>query len=116
MFGNADKKIDKEAVVNAIVTRTGKSREEAERIADNWIQNYQNAKQKFNELKVKAEQQARETGATAASAVSKAGIFLFIGLVLGAGAAAVGGKLGEPHDIASRTVAESSTRSEYTDR
>ncbi|MCR4292161.1 MAG: hypothetical protein NUV76_04710 [Candidatus Kuenenia sp.] len=108
LFGNADKEIDREAVVNAISDSTGKSREETERIADKWIQNYQNAKKEFNKLKVKAEQQARETGAAAASAISKAGIFLFIGLLFGAAAAVGGGKLGEPHDIATRTVAESS--------
>lgn len=115
LFGNTDKKIDKETIVNTIVARTGKSREEADKIADNWIQTYQNAQQKFGELKGKAEHQARETGATVASAVSKAGIFLFIGLVLGAIAAAGGGKVGEPHDVATRAVAEKSTRSEYRD-
>ncbi len=99
LFRGADKKIDKEAMVNVIVNRTGKSREEADKIADNWIQKYQNAKREFDELKVKSEQQARETGAAAASAVSKAGIFLFIGLVLGAAVSAAGGKLGEPRII-----------------
>lgn len=112
LFSNGDKKIDKEAVVNAIVARTGKSHEEANRIADNWIQNYQNAKKELNEFKAKSEQQARETGAVAASATSKAGIFLFVGLVLGAAAAAAGGKLGEPHTAVSRTEVESTISSE----
>jgi hypothetical protein len=102
LFGNATKEVDREAVVNVIVTRTGKSREEANRIADNWIQTYQDAKRELSEFKTKAEQQARETGDVAASAISKAGIFLFIGLLFGAGVAAVGSKLGEPHDLASR--------------
>ncbi|MDN3512368.1 MAG: hypothetical protein QY310_15050 [Candidatus Jettenia sp. CY-1] len=112
LFSDGDKKIDKEAVVNAIVARTGKSPEEANRIADNWIQNYQNAKKELNEFKVKSEQQAREAGAVAASATSKAGIFLFVGLVLGAAAAAAGGKLGEPHTSVSRTEVESTISSE----
>lgn len=102
LFGNATKEVDREAVVNVIVARTGKSREEANRIADNWIQTYQDAKREFKEFKTKAEQQARETGDVAAAAVSKAGIFLFIGLLFGAGVAAVGSKLGKPHELASR--------------
>lgn len=113
LFGDATKEIDKEAVVNVIVARTDMSREEANRVADNWIQMYQDAKREFEELKAEAEQQARETGQAVATAVSRAGIFLFIGLIFGAIVAAVGGKLGEPHDVVSRKVTEDINRSEY---
>lgn len=104
LFGDASKSVDKQAVVNVIMARTGKSREEANRIADNWIQTYQNSKQKFEQLKKDAELQARKTGDAVAAAMSKAAIFSFIGLVLGALASAVGGKVGEPHDIVAQTV------------
>lgn len=116
LFGDATKEIDREAVVNVIVARTDMSREEANRVADNWIQMYQDTRREYEELKAKAEQQARETGQAVATAVSRAGIFLFIGLIFGAIVAAVGGKLGEPHDITSRSVSEDISRSEYKDR
>ncbi|MGE5441330.1 MAG: hypothetical protein ACM3UR_15860 [Bacteroidota bacterium] len=89
---------DRDAAVNVIMKRTGKSREEANQIVDNWIQTYNQSKQKLSTAKDSLERKARETGDTVAAAMSKAAIFAFIGLILGAVAAAFGGKLGEPHD------------------
>ncbi len=97
--GNIAENVDKEAVVNVIVQRTGKSREEANQIADNWMQSFQQAKTKFNQTKEEARIKAQKIADDAASAASKAGIFGFIGLVLGAVAAGWGGKVGEPHDV-----------------
>lgn len=96
----SDKGIDREAIVNVIVARTNMSRADAERTADNWIQTYNNAKTKFDQFKKDAEMQARKTGDVVAAAISKAAIFSFIGLILGALAAAIGGKVGEPHEVA----------------
>ncbi|MGE5354245.1 MAG: hypothetical protein ACM3P0_19315 [Acidobacteriota bacterium] len=90
---------DRDAAVNVIMKRTGKSREEANQIVDNWIQTYNQSKQKLSATKDTVIQKARETGDVVASAMSKAAIFAFIGLILGAVAAAFGGKLGEPHDM-----------------
>jgi hypothetical protein len=101
---NSKQGVDREAVVNVIVARTNMSRPEAERTADNWIRTYNNAKAKFDTLKSHAEIQARKTGDVVAAAVSKAAIFSFIGLLLGAIAAAVGGKIGEPHEIVTQRV------------
>lgn len=98
--GNIANAADREAAVNVIMKRTGKSREEANQIVDNWIQTYNQSKQKLSAAKDTLEQKARETGNTVAAAMSKAAIFAFIGLILGAIAAAIGGKLGEPHDLA----------------
>ncbi|HEX2866006.1 MAG TPA: hypothetical protein VHO03_03140 [Ignavibacteriales bacterium] len=98
--GNIVDAADREAAVNVIMKRTGKSREEANQIVDNWIQTYNQSKQKLAQAKDTLEQKARETGDTVAAAMSKAAIFAFIGLILGAVAAAFGGKLGEPHDTA----------------
>jgi len=98
--GNIANAADREAAVNVIMKRTGKSRAEANQIVDNWIQTYNQEKQKFAATKDSVIQKARETGDTVAAAMSKAAIFAFIGLILGAIAAAVGGRLGEPHDTA----------------
>lgn len=91
--------VDQEALVDIVVKRTGKSREEANQIVDNWINTFQDLKRESSQLARRAEQKTREVSDSVASAISQAAIFLFIGLVLGAGAAAVGGKVGEPHDI-----------------
>jgi ElaB/YqjD/DUF883 family membrane-anchored ribosome-binding protein len=97
--GNIAQEVDKEAVVNVIMQRSGKSREEANQIADNWIQTFQQSKAKFQQTTEEAKMKAQKVADDAASAVSKAGIFAFIGLVLGAAAAGFGGKVGRPDDI-----------------
>lgn len=96
--GNIANAADREAAVNVIMKRTGKSRQEANQIVDNWIQTYNQSKQKLSAAKDTLVQKARETGSTVAAAMSKAAIFAFIGLILGAVAAAFGGRVGEPHD------------------
>jgi hypothetical protein len=53
---------DSDAAVNVVMKRTGKSRAESEQIVDNWIASYNQAKEEFDTLKIKAEEQARETG------------------------------------------------------
>ncbi|MGJ7581800.1 hypothetical protein ACSFA3_16580 [Variovorax sp. RHLX14] len=81
---------DKEALINIIVARTGKSRAEAEQIAGNFQQTFDQAMAKYNELKAQAEQKAREAGDVAAKGVSHAawagvGIML-LGLLISAAA------------------------------
>jgi VIT1/CCC1 family predicted Fe2+/Mn2+ transporter len=104
LFEDPNIEIDRENIINVIVARTDLTREEANRIADSLIQTYQEARREFERLRVEAEQQAREAADALASAASRASIFLFIGLILGAAVAAVGGKLGEPHDIGTPNV------------
>lgn len=91
---------DRDAVVNVIMKRTGKSREEANQIVDRWENTFNQVKVKADSLKQEAGQKARVVGNDVASAISKASIFGFIGLVLSAAAAGFGGKVGEPHDTA----------------
>lgn len=105
--GNIASAADREAAVNVIMKRTGKSRQEANQIVDNWINTYNQSKQKLAQARDTVEQKAREAGDTIAAAMSKAAIYAFIGLIFGAIAAAVGGKLGEPHE---RAVAVSENR------
>lgn len=90
---------DREAAVNVIMKRTGKSRAEASEIVDSWVNTYERAKAQYKETRAKVGQRARVVGSDLASAVSKVAIYAFFGLLLGAIAAAVGGKLGEPHDV-----------------
>lgn len=81
---------DKDALINIIVARTGKSRAEAEQIAGNFQQTFDQAMSKYNELKAQAEQKAREAGDAAAKGVSHAawagvGVML-LGLLISAAA------------------------------
>lgn len=93
------KEIDKEAVTNVIMERTGKSRQEADQIATNWIQTFEQGKAEVKETVEQAKQDAEVMAEKTAEAMSKAGIYAFLGLLLGAGAAGFGGKVGEPHDV-----------------
>lgn len=85
---------DKEALVNIIVARTGKSRAEAEQIAANYEQTYNQAMARYNELKAQAEQKAREAGDAAAKGVSQAAWAGVGVLLLGFAVSAAGGFLG----------------------
>jgi ElaB/YqjD/DUF883 family membrane-anchored ribosome-binding protein len=75
---------DKDALVNIVAARTGKSKEEATQIVDNYAQAYQQAMQKVDELKQQAEQKAREAGEVAAKQLSRAAWSTLAMLLLGA--------------------------------
>lgn len=90
---------DKEALVNVIVARTGKSQQEASQIVDRWAQQYQQAAEKLQELQAKAKQAAAEAADQAAKAISAAALWAFVALIVGAIAAIIGGRLGTPRRI-----------------
>ncbi|MEO6920989.1 MAG: hypothetical protein ABI188_18205, partial [Collimonas sp.] len=85
---------DKDTLINIVAARSGKSREEAQKIVDNYAQAYDAALAKYQRLKVQAEQQAREAAATAAKGVSKAAWSSLAILLIGALVAAFGGWFG----------------------
>jgi len=97
--GNIAEQVDREAVANVIEARTNKSHGEALQIADNWIATFQQAKAKFQQTKNELTVKAKQTADDVASAISKASIFAFIGLILGAGASCFGGKFGAPNEV-----------------
>ncbi|MFD1872526.1 hypothetical protein [Hymenobacter bucti] len=94
--GNA---ADRDAAVNVVMKRTGKTRAESEQIVDNWISTAKQAQAKLAEAKVKAEATAREAGDAAASGLSKAALMMALGLGLGAAAAAFGGRRAVPQSV-----------------
>jgi hypothetical protein len=79
-----------------MVAKTGKSREEATAQVDKMISSVQQGKAKLDQTKAEAEQKARKTGEDVAGAMAKAGIFGFIGMVLGGIVSALGGMVGRP--------------------
>jgi len=78
-----------------VVQKIGKSREEATQEVDKMISGMQEGKAKLQQT----EQKARKTGDEVAGAMSKAGIFGFIGLLLGGIVSGIGGMVGRPRDV-----------------
>ncbi|MEA9554550.1 hypothetical protein VC273_00995 [Xanthomonas nasturtii] len=89
---------DRDALVNLIMARTGKPRAQAEQIADNYAQTYQQAMAQYAALKRTAEQKAREAGDVAARGVSRAAWTTLVLLILGAGIAFGAGRIGRRTD------------------
>lgn len=87
---------DRENLVNIMATKGNMSRTEAERNVDTMIQQYQQVAQGAQQGK----QQALQTTERVMDALSKAGLWLFVLLVLEAGAAALGGWLGSRREPA----------------
>lgn len=75
---------DKEALVNIVAARTGKSQQEAQQVVDNYARAYQQAAEQVKVLKAQAEQQTREAAQIAASNVSKAAWGTLVTLLIGA--------------------------------
>lgn len=90
--------VDREALVNIVMERTGQSRQEASQTVANWEQGYQEAyqaaREEWEQARIMAEQKAREWGDQAADAVAMAAWWTFIMLLLGAIASAVGANVG----------------------
>lgn len=84
--------LQRDDVTQAVADNSSLSPADAERAADVIVQEYEQMKPKFQELKLKAE----ETGQQVAETVSSAAIWAFVALILGLGTAAIGGSLGKP--------------------
>ncbi len=95
-IGNA---ADREAAVNVVMKRTGKSRAESEQIVDNWITTAKQAQAKLEQAKTQAAAAARKAADAAAEALSKASLLAALGLGLGAAIAAFGGWRTAPRTV-----------------
>ncbi len=93
---------DREALTNILVAR-GMTPQEANATVARWDTTYQQTAARYEQFKVDAEMQVRETGAGAADAVAKAALWTFVMLLLGAGAALFGGMMGAPRDMVDTT-------------
>lgn len=85
---------DKQAMVNVIVARTGKSEAEAGQIADNWIATYNKAAAQWQQTKQEAAAKAKDIADKAADVASTAAIITFFSLLIGAIVSAFGAKTG----------------------
>lgn len=89
---------DKDSVVNVIVARTGMSRTQAEAQVDRWAASYNSGNQANQQPGVTGttNTQAREVADDAIAIVSGGALWGFFMMLLGAGAALLGGAAGSP--------------------
>lgn len=85
---------DRQAMVNLIKARTGKTDEEANQMVDQAQQAYQQAYAKYQQLKADAEQKAREAADVAAKRISQGSWLLLISLIISGIVAALAGRMG----------------------
>jgi polyhydroxyalkanoate synthesis regulator phasin len=86
---------DREQLVNTLVTKSNMNRADAEKTVDGMIQQYQQVAQGAQQAK----QQALQTTEQAMDAISKASLWIFVLMLLEAGAAALGGWLGSRREV-----------------
>ncbi|MHC1765090.1 MAG: hypothetical protein AB9869_12450 [Verrucomicrobiia bacterium] len=89
----------REAALSALERYLGMSRPEAESKLAQWEQQYQQLRDRAGQASERVEQKAREVGDTAAKGISRAALGTFLTLVLGAGAATLGGASGRPKTL-----------------
>ena len=88
---------DRDDLVNIIMSRTGKSRPDAEKTADSFIQTYNKSAAQYQQLKQAAQQKAREAADATARAVARGTWWAFALLIVGGIVAAAAGTLGSRH-------------------
>lgn len=90
---------DREAVVNILVARTELSRAEAEQRVQQYEERFQQARQETGQTASQVGEGARDVADSVLAAMSRAALWAFIAMVVGAAAAAAGGAVGTPHDL-----------------
>ena len=95
---------DRDALINVIMSRTGKSRPEAEGIVNNYQQTYEQAKAKAQQVADEARQKALAAADDARKGAAKGGLAASLALLLGALAAAFGGRRATPPETIAVTT------------
>jgi hypothetical protein len=84
---------DRDALVNVVMNKTGKSKAESAQIVDNWVNTVKTTKEKVKQAKDQAVGKVKQVGDHIASGLSKIAIFSFFGLILGAISSSVGARI-----------------------
>jgi hypothetical protein len=95
---------DRDALVNVVMARTGKSRPDAEQVVNGYQQTYDQAKAKAQQTADQAKAKAMEAADAARQGAAKAGLASSLALLLGALAAALGGRAATPRDASGVTA------------
>jgi hypothetical protein len=96
---------DHEALVDAVMSRTGKSRPDSEQVVNSFQQTYQQAQAKVQQMTEQAKAQAQQAADATRKAAAKGALAATLALVLGALAAAFGGRSGTRDLIGATTPA-----------
>jgi hypothetical protein len=88
---------DRESMLELVTSKTGVTKDEANKTLDKWEKMYGDAKQKYQQALNKAEATARDTAAAAKKAVTQLGIWTFASLLLGAAVSGFAGNLGSTY-------------------
>lgn len=91
--------VDRDAVINVVVARTGMSRDEATKRVDGWQATADQARAKVREATDAAKQKAREAADATAKAVSRAMLLAFLALAIGAVVAWFAGSMGQRRQV-----------------
>ena len=97
LFSKGDEtlsELDKEALINVVSARTGKSKAEATETVNSWITTVQDIKEKVKQVTQEAGDKAKQVGEDVTDAVGKFAIFSFFALLIGAAAAVFGASMG----------------------
>ena len=87
--------VDRDAVVNVVMARTGMTREEANRRVEGWQATAEQARARVAEATAAGRQKAREAADATARTVSRAMLLAFLAMAIGAVVAWFGGLLGQ---------------------
>jgi ElaB/YqjD/DUF883 family membrane-anchored ribosome-binding protein len=102
--GDVVKAADRDALINVIMSRTGKSRPEAEQIVNSYQQTFQHAKEKAQQLADQAKAKAMEAADAARKGAAQGALASTAALLLGALAAGLGGRVGTPREMVGATA------------
>lgn len=97
---------NRQDLIETIVARTGMTEEEAERAVNQWERQYNQARQQVVQTADSIQADAPDVAESAADYVGTAALIAFFALLLGAGAAAIGGAVGSPEDLPAEAVGQ----------
>lgn len=100
--GDVASEVDKQDLANVLAARTDMSPQEARQRVDEWDRRYQGIRDAASSQAQDVGQRTAEMTETATDAVGRAAIWTFVGLLLAAIAAALGGGAGAPKLIEER--------------
>lgn len=92
--------VDREAAVNVLVNRTDMTEEEARSTVVEYEQVFRQARQQIEQTAQQVQEQAPQVASDVTDAVSRAALWGFITMLIGALAAAGGGAIGAPQHVA----------------
>jgi hypothetical protein len=102
---DAASQVDRDALINVVMARSGVSREEAAKRVQGWEEKADQAKAKATQAAEQAKQKAREVADATAKNVSRAMLLGFFALAIGALAAWMGGAKGQRRGAVVETAA-----------